>query len=115
MDKFLTKAVILTAYIIPYVFLGLDGDLSGHAMLSYGAVAAAFGGLCWKAIKTNHVQLVFFGNVLSFISSWISVDSSDLVKMSWFFKPFTAHQLLIIISIVMFAVQVAAVWKYRKW
>lgn len=114
MDKFLTKSMLLIAYIIPYVFLALDGDLSDYAMLSYAAMAAAFMGLCWTAIKTNHAQLVFFGNIMSFISSWIAVDSSDLVKMSWFFKPFTVHQLLIIISIAVFAVQAAAVWKYRK-
>ena len=114
MDKFLTKAMLLIAYIIPYVFLALDGDLSGYAMLSYGAMAAAFLGLCWTAIKTGYGKLVYFGNIMSFISSWIAVDSSDLVKMSCFFKPFTAHQLLIIIALVLFAVQAAIVWKCRR-
>ena len=114
MDKFLTKAMLLIAYIIPYVFLALDGDLSGFAMLPYGAMVAAFLGLCWTAIKIGYGSLVYFGNIMSFISSWIAVDSSDLVKMSWYFKPFTAHQLLIIISVVLFVLQALIVWKYKK-
>lgn len=114
MDKFLTKAILLIAYIIPYVFLALDGDLSGYAMMSYGTMIAAFLGLCWTAIKTGYAKLVYFGNIMSFISSWIAVDSSDLVKMSWYFKPFTAHQLLIIISLVLFVVQAILVWKCKK-
>ena len=57
--------------------------------------------------------IVFIGNVISFLSSYIVALSSDLEAMAWYFKPFTAQSLLITISVVVTVIQVIAVIVYK--
>ena len=61
---------------------------------------------------------MFVGNIISFISSWVFAAVFDLEAMSWYFKPFTAHSLLLVVSVITFILQVMAVlvfvWKKHK-
>ena len=98
---------------MPYAFLSINGDAASGTMLFYGVMVVAFSLLCWGAIKTNNIAIVFIGNVLSFISSYIVAITGDLEAMAWYFKPFTAQSLLIAISIVATVIQVIVAVLYK--
>ena len=105
----LIRILLLIAYCVPYAFLSVNGDATLGTLLFYGVMVAAFALLCWGSIKTNNMAIVFIGNVLSFVSSYIVVTFGDLESMAWYFKPFTAQSLLIAISIVATVIQVIVV------
>lgn len=109
----LIRVLLLIAYCVPYAFLAINGDATSGTMLFYGVMVAAFSLLCWSSIKTNNMMIVFIGNVISFLSSYIVALSCDLESMAWYFKPFTAQSLLITISVVVTVIQVIAVIVYK--
>ena len=109
----LIRVLLLIAYCVPYAFLAINGDATSGTMLFYGVMVATFSLLCWSSIKTNNMMIVFIGNVISFLSSYIVALSSDLEAMAWYFKPFTAQSLLITISVVVTVIQVIAVIVYK--
>lgn len=108
-NKWLIRAILLIAYCVPYVFLSINGDATSGTMLFYGIMIAAFSLLCWASIKTHNVPILFAGNIISFISSCVCAALFDLEKMSWYFKPFTAHSLLLIVSVVALVIQAVVV------
>ena len=73
-------------------------------MLFYGVMIAGFALLCWGALKTNNVAVIYIGNVLSFISSYAVAKLSGLEPMGYYFKPFTSHSLIVAISVVILIV-----------
>ena len=110
------RILLLIGYCVPYAFLSINGDATSGTMLFYGVMVAAFAFLCWGSIKTKNLAIVFIGNVLSFVSSYIVAIFGDLEAMAWYFKPFTAQSLLIAISIVATVIQtiVVVVCKAKK-
>lgn len=109
----LVRVLLLMAYCVPYTFLAINGDATSGTMLFYGVMMAAFSLLCWRSIKTNNIMIVIIGNIISFLSSYIAVLSSDLEVMAWYFKPFTAQSLLVTISMVATVIQVITVVVYK--
>ena len=53
-----------------------------------------------KASITNNIPIIYIGNVLSFVSSYIVAKVSGLDSMGYYFKPFTAYSLIVALSIV---------------
>ena len=109
----LVRVLLLMAYCVPYTFLAINGDATSGTMLFYGVMMAAFSSLCWRSIKTNNIMIVIIGNIISFLSSYIAVLSSDLEVMAWYFKPFTSQSLLVTISMVATVIQVITVVVYK--
>ena len=103
------KILLLIGYCVPYAFLSINGDATSGTMLFYGVMVAAFTLLCWGSIKTKNMAIVFIGNILSFVSSYIVAALGNLEEMAWYFKPFTAQSLLITISIAATVIQAIVV------
>ena len=94
------RALLLIAYCIPFAFLSVNGDATSGTMLFYGVMMAGFALLCWGALKTNNVAVLYMGNVLSFVSSYAVAKLSGLEPMGHYFKPFTSYSLIVAISVV---------------
>ena len=107
------RALLLIAYCIPFAFLSVNGDATSGTMLFYGVMIAGFALLCWGALKTNNVAVLYIGNVLSFISSYAVAKLSGLEPMGHYFKPFTSHSLIVAISVVTLIAHTIIVLIYR--
>lgn len=107
------RALLLIAYCIPFAFLSVNGDATSGTMLFYGVMIAGFALLCWGALKTKNVAVLYIGNVLSFISSYAVAKLTGLEPMGHYFKPFTSHSLIVAISVVILIVHTIIVLIHR--
>lgn len=101
----LIRILLLIAYCVPFAFLSVNGDATSGTMLFYGVMIVGFALLCWGAIKTNNVAILYIGNVISFASSYGIAKLSGIEPMGHYFKPFTSYGLIIAISIVAIIIQ----------
>ena len=111
--SWIIRALLLVAYCVPFAFLSVNGDATSGTMLFYGVMIAGFALLCWGALKTNNVSVLYIGNVLSFVSSYAVAKLSGLEPMGHYFKPFTAHSLIVVISVVVLIVHTIIVLFFR--
>lgn len=102
--KVLTGFVFL-GYCIPYSFFALYGDVSYGSMILYVVMIVAMGILCWETVKLNRTHILAVGNVLSCLFSCFCINVFQTEEWNSYFKPFTAVQLSIAISVVAFIVQ----------
>ena len=107
------RALLLIVYCVPFAFLSVNGDATLGTMLFYGVMIAGFALLCWGALKTNNVAVLYIGNGLSFLSSYTAGKLSGLEPMGHYFKPFTFHSLIVIISVVVLVVHTIIVLVFR--
>lgn len=107
------RALLLIAYCVPFAFLAVNGDVASGTMLFYGVMIAGFALLCWGALKTNDVAVLYIGNALSFASSYMAAKLSGLEPMGHYFKPFTSYSLIAAISVVVVIVHTIVVLIYR--
>ena len=108
------RVLLLIAYCIPFAFLSVNGDATSGTMLFYGVMIVGFALLCWGALKTNNVSVLYIGNIMSFGSSYVVAKLSGLEPMGHYFKPFTSHSLIVAISIIAIVVQTIVVLSYAK-
>lgn len=111
-NKALNMLIIL-GYCVPYAFLSMYEDITNRSMLLYCVMIVAMGLLCWATIKRNNIYLLVVGNILSCVVSCICINIFRTEKWSWYFKPFTAIQLAIVISAVALIIHVLA-WVASK-
>ena len=107
------RALLLIAYCVPFAFLSVNSDATSGTMLFYGVMIAGFALLCWGALKTSNVAIIYIGNVLSFASSSAVAKLSGLEPMGHYFKPFTSYGLIIAISVVAIIIHTIIVLIYR--
>lgn len=107
------RALLLIAYCIPFAFLSVNDDVVSGTMLFYVVMVAGFALLCWGALKTNIVAVLYIGNAMSFVSSYAVAKLSKLEPMGHYFKPFTSHSLIVTISVVVLIVHTIIVLIYR--
>lgn len=107
------RAFLLSAYYIPFVFLSVNGDATSGTMLFYGLMIAGFAFLCWEALKTNNIAVIYIDNILSFISSYAVAKLYGLELMGQYFKPLTSYSLIVSISVFVFIVNTIIVMIYR--
>ena len=105
--------MLLIVYCIPFAFLSVNGDATLGTMLFYGVMIAGFALLCWSALKTNNIAVLYIGNGLSFLSSYTAGKLCGLEPMGHYFKPFTAHSLIVVISVVVLIVHTIIVLFFR--
>ena len=101
----LIRILLLAAYCIPYAFLCVNGDAVSGTMLWYAVMAAAFTLLYRAALRTRNIAVLYIGNIVSFGSSWEAAKLSGLASMGYYFKPFTAHSLIAVISVIVLMIQ----------
>lgn len=109
MRKKILFGLTLLGYCVPYAFLSMYGDAERGTMMLYGVMAAAMGLLCWGTVKLKSVYTLLAGNILSCAVSCLCVSRLQTEKWEWYFKPLSAIQLVIFISVIALAIQ-AAVW-----
>lgn len=97
--SWLIRALLLTAYCVPFAFFSVKGDITSGTMVYYGVMIVSFVILYRCALKTDNVPIIFIGNILSFISSYLTAKLSQLDPMGWYCKPFTSHSLIVAISV----------------
>ena len=108
------RACLVIAYCVPFSFLCVNGDASSGTMVYYGVMIAGFALLCWAALRTDNVAVLYIGNGLSLASSYAVAKLTGLDLMGYYFKPFTAYSLIVIISAAAFVVQTIAVLSYAR-
>lgn len=108
------RVLLLIAYCVPFAFLSVNGDATSGTMLFYGVMITGFALLCWGALKTNNVSVLYIGNIMSFGSSYVVAKLTGLEPMGHYFKPFTSHSLIVAISIIAIVVQTIVVLIYAK-
>ncbi len=96
MNKWLIRGLLLIGYCISFAFLSMYGDATHGTMLLYALMIAGLSIFCFSVIKSKQFVVVIFGNMLSFIISYICVQEFYTDKWGWYFKPFTANGLLIV-------------------
>lgn len=105
--------LILVAYCVPYVFLGMYADKTYHALWPYGLMALAMAGLGWYCVKTKRVPIALLGNLLSFLISCLLTQAFDGDDWNYFFKAFPATIRTVQFSGIMLAIQ-AVPWWFAK-
>ena len=108
------RACLVIAYCVPFSFLCVNGDASSGTMVYYGVMIAGFALLCWAALRTDNVAVLYIGNGLSLASSYGVAKLTSLDPMGYYFKPFTAYSLMAIISIAATIVQTIIVLVYLQ-
>jgi len=103
------RVLLLIAYCIPFSFFSVNEDATFGTMKLYGFMVIGFAFLCWVALKTKNIVILYIGNILSFISSYISAKLSGLESMGDYFKPFTSYDLIIVISVIAIIIQTIVV------
>lgn len=108
MKNWIIRLLLLIGYCIPYAFLAMNGDASYGTMLFYGVMIICLTFLTRGIIRTKNIAIIFIGNILSYLSSYLFMLQEQTEKWSWYFKPFTAGGLLLTLSIIAFLLQ----WGY---
>jgi len=103
--------VILLFFCIPWIFLTLYGDESYGIAWQYGAVLAILA--VAAGVLRKHGKLLLFGNLLSFCVSMLLVGVFGYDEMNYYFKPFTAHGWVMVLTVVSAVMQIL-VWKKNQ-
>lgn len=104
------SSVILIAYCVPYVFLGMYADAIHSSMLLYGFMIAAMLALGWYCGKTRRIPIALLGNLLSFLSSCLLTQMCFGDAWDYYFKAFPATIRTAQFSGIMLVVQVIPWW-----
>ena len=107
------RALLLITYCVPFAFLAVNGDATSGTMLFYGIMIGGYVLLCWGALKTHNVAVIYIGNALSFASSYAVAKLFGMELMGYYFKPFTSYGLIVAISLVAIIIHTAVVLVYR--
>lgn len=101
-------------YCLPFAFMAVNGDATSGTMLFYAIMIVGLALLCGSALKNNRIIDIYVGNGLSFLASFIAAKVSGLEAMGYYFKPFTSHSLILVISIVAIIIQTIVVLVYSS-
>lgn len=112
--KKIIRIVILLFYCIPFVFLSINADAKSGTMIFYGLMFVGLVGACCLSLKIKNIPIIYIGNALSFISSYIVTKASDLEQMSHYFKPFTQNSIIVVWSVLAVIFQTIIVLIYLK-
>lgn len=109
MKKWWIGLAVLGGYCIPFVYLALledfrTGTLLGYLLLLVGFTVLAFIGQRW-----GHLLFVIAGNVLSYFISVYAAGQTDAYGFEGYFKPLTAEQLILFVSLLMLIPQLIAI------
>lgn len=112
-NKFKNIILMLIGYCIPFSFLGMYGDATFDSMWLYALAVIGYGFLCWLCIQYRSLTGLLLGNVLSCGISVVCVELFQTEEWAWYFKPFTAVKMVLVISVVAFIIQIA-IWLFTK-
>ena len=90
MKKRINNVLLLLAYAVPWVFLGMYGDYALFSIWPYVLTLAAVLTLGWYCGKTKRLLLLMTGNLLSLLTSWLLVNFAATEQWNYYFKAFPA-------------------------
>ena len=103
--SWLIRELLLTAYCVPFAFFSVKGDITSGTMVYYGVMIVSF------VILYRCALIIFIGNILSFMSSYLTAKLSQLDPMEWYCKPFTSHSQIVAISVASLIIHAIIVWR----
>ena len=109
--SWLIRALLLTAYCVPFAFFSVKGDITSGTMVYYGVMIVSFVILYRCALKTDNVPIIFIGNILSSSAASDVYKRQRLDPMEWYCKPFTSHSLIVAISVASLIIHAIIVWR----
>ena len=114
MKPWFVRILLLLGYSVPSVFLAMYTDVTHDTVIGYGAMIGLLGLLCLVSAHTGNLPILITGNLLSFAVSWCCILCLRTERWIWYFKPFTAMQLGIFLSVALFVVQLFLFHIVRK-
>ena len=114
MKPWFVRMLLLVGYSVPSVFLAMYADVTHDTVIGYGAMIGLLGLLCLVAARTRNLPILITGNLLSFAVSWCCILCLRTERWIWYFKPFTAMQLAILLSVLLFVIQLLMLRIARK-
>ena len=109
MKKWWIGLVVLAGYSIPFVYLALLKDFKTGTLLGYVALLIGFTVLAFIGQRWGHLLFVIAGNVLSYFISVYVAGQTDAYGFDSYFKPLTAEQLILFVSLLMLIPQLIAI------
>jgi len=101
--------VVLAGYSIPFVYLALLEDFKTGTLLGYLLLLVRFTVLAFTGQRWGHLLFVIAGNVLCYFISVYAAGQTDAYGFDGYFKPLTAEQLILLISLLMLIPQLIAI------
>lgn len=114
MKKSFIKVLLLLGYCIPFVFLAMNEDALFGTLWFYLIMIIGFSVLCCGSAKTKSLWIVFVGNILSFVSSFIFSWNFQTEKWGYYFKPFSPNQLIVFETIIAVVIQIVVAVRIIK-
>lgn len=109
MKKGLVGLIVLIGYTVPFVYFALLEDFKMGTLLGYVLLLVMFTALAYVGQRFSHLLFVVVGNLVSyFVSVYFAGQRNDF---GWdgYFKPLTAEQLILFVSLLMLIPQLIAV------
>lgn len=109
MKRWWIGLIVLMGYAIPFVYFALLEDFKTGTLLGYVVLLGMFTLLAFIGQRFSHLLFVVVGNIVSyFVSLYFAKQMSDF---GWdgYFKPLTAEQLILLVSLLMVIPQWIAV------
>lgn len=100
---------VLAGYCIPFVYLALLEDFKTGTLLGYLLLLVGFTVLAFTGQRWGHLLFVMAGNVLSYFISVYFAGQTDAYGFDGYFKPLTAEQLILFVSLLMLIPQLIAI------
>ncbi|MCI8491929.1 hypothetical protein [Anaerotruncus sp.] len=114
MKKWMIRLALLLGYTVPYLYLSMYIDLIYGTPVFYAAALAGYVILYLLAAKTHNRSAALIGTVWTAVSSYCFMQYGWTQAWEWYFKPFTAAQLLAVLSLAAFFIQLLAIWAAEK-
>lgn len=108
MKKWWIGLVVLAGYSIPFVYLALLEDFKTGTLLGYVALLIGFTMLAFIGQRWGHLLFVVAGNIMTYFISIYFAGQMDTFGWDGYFKPLTAEQLILLVSLLMFIPQLIA-------
>ena len=109
MKNGLVGLIVLVGYTVPFVYFALLEDFKMGTLLGYVLLLVVFTALAYVGQRFSHLLFVVVGNLVSyFVSVYFAGQRNDF---GWdgYFKPLTAEQLILLVSLLMLIPQLIAV------
>lgn len=105
MKKYIIRILILLIYGTPFVFISMYLDYTQRSMLGYLLMISAYIFLSCINKFNNNKYIIFLGNIISFVLSYLLADIIPRDGWDGYFKPFWHNDFVIFITILSILLQ----------
>ncbi|MGL5651667.1 MAG: hypothetical protein ACRDDE_07920 [Paraclostridium sp.] len=105
MKKHIISILILLIYGTPFAFISMYLDYTQRSMLGYLLMISAYIFLSCIHIFNNNKFIIFLGNIISFVLSYLLANRIPSDGWDGYFKPFWHNDFIIFITILSILLQ----------